>query len=101
MTKTYSQILEMHATSIKMLLKGGIRSEKSEQALSYYVNKLEETHEIMHCHHNPEVANPHQNLLEQAEDALVTWANCQSHIELPTIQDRSPCSGCSSVCWGC
>lgn len=98
---TNLQIAQLHATTIKMMLKNGIHSKRDEQSLCYYINKLEECFELQHPAYATSTLNPFKDLLEEADDALVTWANCQSHIELPVVNDRNPCSGCSSLCWGC
>lgn len=86
---TNSQIIDMHATTIRMLLKGGIKTERDEQSLCYYINKINDMHELMHCTHNPEVPNPHKDLLEEADDALITWKNCQNHIDID-LSDKIP-----------
>ena len=86
---TNSQIIDMHAMKLQLLLIGGIQSETEVEAVCYYINKIGDMHELMHCHHNPEVPNPHKDLLEEADDALITWKNCQNHIDID-LSDEIP-----------
>lgn len=72
----------------------GIRTEQEEKKMCYLIRQLKEK-ATKHPAHNFTSVPPFKDLLEEADDALMTWANCQSHI------DRSPCHGCTSRCWGC
>lgn len=74
-----------------IILKDGVSCNNQGDA-EIVLSRLRPMQDAYNC--EPETNEVTRDLVDSLEDALA-WQNRQSDI------GRNPCSGCSSLCWGC